>query len=106
MPQLDPYTLSTAKAEFIQAIKDENLVLIPAEYGPHVAELITQQNQLLKQKAISAYKVAKYRLIPKATTVRTVKNMVADGRISKMHAYKDDKDKLYIMSAAIRLLRN
>ncbi len=106
MTELDTYTLTAAKREFIQAIKDENLVLIPAEYGPHVMELINTQTRLLKNKSVSAYKVAKYRLIPNVTTVRTVKNMVADGRISPMHAYTDADGKLQIMTSAIKLLRN
>lgn len=105
MAELDTYTLTAAKREFIQAIKDENLMLIPAEYGAHVMELVAVQNRLLKHKSISAYKVAKYRLIPNVTTVRTVKNMVADGRISAMHAFKDASGKLQIMTSAIKLLR-
>ena len=105
MPEYDPYTLTAAKREFIQAIKDENLILIPAEYGEVVFDVVKKQQSLLKHKAVSAYMVAKYKLIPNVNTLRTIKNMVADGRISASECYHDASGKLHIITNYIKRVR-
>lgn len=106
MPEFDPHTVTALRREFIQAIRDEKLILIPAEYGDLVFNTVKKQQDLLSQKAITAFKVARYNLIPNCTTIRTLKNMVVDGRISKHERYYDTSGKLYIMTNAIKRLRD
>lgn len=75
---LDPHTREAISREFIQAIDDHGLLLVPNHIGMATLKLIKEQDQLLKQKYLTPYQIAKHELIPGKTTLKTIKNMIQD----------------------------
>lgn len=90
--------------EFIEAIHESGLVLTEKHIAEYGLDFYTQQKRLLAEKYVSAYAVAKWKLLPGHPTLLTIKNMIKDGRISK-NEYWYKGDTLNIMGFAIKRLR-
>jgi len=103
---LDPHTREAIRREYIQAIKDQGLILVPDHVGLKALEIMKEQEQLLKHKHLTPYQIAKHGLIPGITTLKTIKNMIADGRIGTNEWYLDAGGKYHILTQAIKRLRH
>lgn len=104
--QLDIKTKQAVQAEFINALRNEGLILVPEKYAHMVAELEKKQYQALKAKTITPYKIAKLSLIPGANSIKTITDMIADGRIGVNEWFKDANNKTYVMVSAVKRLRD
>lgn len=103
---IDPIQKELLQREFITALKDAGLVLLPkaaAEYG---TDFLVKQKIALSKTAITPYKIAKLKLIPGVKTLKTVKDMINDGRIGVNEFYTDSSGKTYVLTAAVKRLRN
>ena len=103
---LAPEVREALKREFITALKDSGLVWVSKDVAEHGVAFLAKQDDLLKQKTITPYMVAKYKLLPGVTHLQTVKNMVADGRIRKGEWLLDADEKLQILTYAIKRIRD
>ena len=105
MEVLDPKITTALRREFITAIKDEGLVLVPKHIGEHALTFYKKQQDLLKKKAVTPYQIANYNLLPGVTNLKTIKNMIADGRITTDESFKQD-NKVFVLTEALKRLRN
>lgn len=92
--------------EFIEALKAANLVILPEDAAAFAHDFYKEQKKLLAQKALTPYQIAKYKLLPGVKTLKTVKDMINDGRITGSEYYNDTNGKLKISCVAIKRLRN
>jgi hypothetical protein len=103
---LTPELREVLQREFITAIKHSGLVLVPNDVAQHSMEFLKQQHDVMKCKYVSPYKIAKYKLLPGVTHLQTVKNMIDDGRIAPDEWFKDEADKIQILTTALKRLRH
>lgn len=87
-------------------LKAEGLILVSEDIAKLGADIYLDQKRILKQKTITPYLIAKFRLLPGVKTLKTIKNMVEDGRISKNEYYIDNSGKMHILTMAVKRLRN
>jgi len=80
---IDPYTREAIQREYIEALREAGLVVLPNSLAAEALLLIKDRETLLKQKHLTQYQIAKAHLIPGKTTAQTIKNMISDGRITK-----------------------
>lgn len=62
--------------------------------------------RMMRRNRLTPYEISKFELINGVKSIKTVKNMVVDGRIRPDENYKDSSGKLYITRAAIERLNN
>ena len=98
IPKLDIGTLE-AVGEYLKA---NNLIVVPKDAYKQQQEA----NSLLKQKSLTPYMIIKHGLLPGVSNLKTIKNMVLDGRIGVNENYKDENGKWFIMTSAIKRLRD
>lgn len=102
MLSLDQHTIDTVMATF----KAEGLILVPEAVGKHASIFYDKREKLLKQKWVTAYEVAEFQLLNRKPTLKTVKNMIKDGRITKDENYINDKGVSMVLVAAIHRINN
>ena len=100
--ELDQLTKNTIQAEFIQALKNEGLIVVPKDSYNQQMEV----KALLKKEYLSPYCIAKSQLIPKVTTVQTVYNMILRGDIHHTEWFYDKKGNYQVITSALKRLRN
>jgi hypothetical protein len=104
--EFDPVAREVFQREMIGTLKGAGLLLVPEEAGPFALRFYKEQQQLLKLKHSTPYLIAKYKLLPKHPDLRTIKNMVKDGRIRPGEVFENTKGMLQIMMSAVKRLRN
>ena len=95
--------MSTAELQknFIEALKNEGLVLVPEHVAKYSLGFYEKRRQLLTRIMVTPYEVVKWDLLNGVKSIKTVKNMIKDYRIGvKEHLQKDGK--LYILTNAIK----
>lgn len=102
MNSLDQHTINAVMATF----KAEGLVLIPEEAGKFVTKFYEKRKTVLKQTWVTAYEVAEYQLLNKKPSLKTVKNMIEDGRITADETYKNKGVHMVLVSALHRINNN
>lgn len=103
---LDATTRAAIKREFIDAIKAEGLVLVPEAVAGLAVDVFVKQKKLLSRKTLTPYTIAKFQLVPGVKSLKTIKHMALDGRISKNEFFIDASGKMQILTMAIKRLRN
>lgn len=101
----DSKTSEQIRGEFISALKEEGLILIPQEVGPAAISFYRKQQNLLKQTSVTPYQIANYGLIPGIRSLKTIMNWIGSGKISRDEWYKEG-DKTYVLTEAINRLNN
>ena len=101
--EIDPKITTAIKREFITALKDEGLVLIPHEAGPFVVTFFKKQQSLLKRKCVTPYQIANYKLIPGINNITTIKNWIDNGKITADEWFMRD-GKYYVLTSAVKRL--
>lgn len=103
--EFDPTLKTAIRREFIEAIKEEGLLLVPYEVGHHVITIYKRQQSLMKQKAVTPYQIANYKLIPGITSIKTIRNWIDSGKIRDYEWYMKGK-KYYVLTEAVRRLND
>lgn len=96
----DIATLDLAANHFIERLKAEGLILVPERVAEHGLSYYEKRRKLLAKKTVSPHEIVKYELLG-ATTVRTIKNMIKDGRIHATECYQETTGRWRIMTSAI-----
>lgn len=96
--KLHPESITALVAE----MKQQNLVLVHSSVAYYGFEFMREREAMLKLKAVTPNMIIKYKLLTNVKSVRTIKNMVADGRIGKNEWFKDSKGVMQILTAAIK----
>lgn len=102
--EFDPVVREAFQREMVQCLKEEGLMIVPEAAAGFAVDFLKKQKQILKQKHATPYMISKYKLLPGAPTQQTIKNMVADGRITKHEHFEDSDGKLQILITAIKRL--
>jgi hypothetical protein len=104
--KLSPESITALKRELVAELKSEGLILV------HKSSVFTDVNKLREREAIMRLKtvtpsmIIKHQLLINVKSVRTIKNMVKDGRIKANEWLKDSNGTLQILTAAIKRLNN
>lgn len=101
---LDPYTRTAIKRELIEGLREAGLILVPEKVAVFSLEFYNAKKKVLRNKYVTPSQIAKYGLLNKVKTIRTVKHMVADGRITPNEWFRDAKGHMQILTVAIRRL--
>lgn len=93
--------------EVIASLEAKGLVLVPASELNNIERLKAEQ-RLLSRTKLTPYQIAKFGLIPGVKSMETIKNMSTDGsgRLGKHDHYTDKDGKHWVMTSAIKRLRN
>lgn len=103
---IDPKQKQAIQQEFIQALTDAGLVIMPYSVGMYASNFYKEQQKLLRQKSVTAYQIAKWQLLPGVKSIKTVKNMVKDGRIAAGESYVNTHGVQCILTTAIKRLQD
>ena len=103
MAALDQNILDQLQNTLISTLKAAGLVLLPESAAAFASEYYSKRTNLMKRKAVSLVMVEKYKLIDGVKTRRTLKNMIADGRIKPNESYRD-KGTTMLLTMAIKRL--
>lgn len=90
----------------LAGLLDSGHVLVTAELADAALQHKKAIDRLMRKSACTAYEVAKFKLIG-TNSIRTIKAMVADGRINKLNeTFISSEGKLCITNACLKRLRN
>lgn len=89
----------------VSSLEAKGLMVVPASLVDDYETLKKAQNLLRSRSKLTPYEVAKFKLIPNATSYATVMNMVKDGRIKSNETYRDRSGKLYILRSGIERIK-
>ena len=103
--ELDQKVIDRLKSEFISAIKDEGLVLVPEQVGKFATKFSLKQKALLKQKSVTPYQIANYDLISGVTSLKTIKIWIREGKIKADEWYKTG-EKYFVITEALKRLND
>jgi hypothetical protein len=92
--------------ELVAGLAAKGLAIVPASLVDDAIQLQKARNRMLKRDKLTPYEVAKFKLLPGAPSLSTVKNMSSDGRINDAEAYEDKSGKQYITRACIERLNS
>jgi len=101
---IDPEQREVLQREFIAALHDAGLVVVPKYLSVKAVDVEKRKRELLQQRSVTTYEIEKYKLLPR--TRATVLNWVAKGVIKKGEWYKDDKGVTRVLTIAIKRLNN
>lgn len=89
----------------IKSLEEKGLVVTTAA---HLENLERQKtiNRLLSRTKLTPYQIAKFKLIPGVSSLKTVKNMAQDGRLKKHEHYTDSTGKHFVLTTAVKRLRD
>jgi len=102
--KLSPETITALKRELVAELKNEGLILV------HKSSVFADVNKLREREAIMRLKtvtpnmIIKHQLLNNVKSVRTIKNMVKDGRIKANEWLKDSNGTMQVLTAAINRL--
>ena len=99
---IDPVQRAILQREFITAIKDAGLVLMPKQIANELFDLKTKQQKALLKKTITPYKVARLKLIEGVGTTNGVKNYITRNAVADVDYYSDSNGKLQILTTALK----
>lgn len=90
--------------KLIDAFESRGLMIGPASLMSEALQLQKAKDRIMRRDKMTPYEVAKFKLLPGAPSLETIKNMIKDGRIRKDEAFKDRSNKQYITRACVNRL--
>lgn len=90
----------------METIQKKGLVLVPENAAEFALQFAAERKKAFKKTAVTPQTIVKYKMLNSKPTVRTIKNMVKDGRIGVEEHYRNDKDHLYILVSTIKRLNS
>ena len=90
--------------KLVDALAARGLVVGPASIMDDAMRLQKAKTRLMRRNKLTPYEVAKFKLLPNQPTLKTVKNMIDDGRIRRDEVFTDKSGKRYITKACIERL--
>lgn len=91
--------------EVIAQLTANGMVLVPAS---QLAEIDRRKtvNRMLSRQKLTPYQIIKFDLLPGVKSIKTIKKMATDGRLGKYEHVIDASGKHWILTSAIKRLRN
>lgn len=89
----------------VELLAKKGLVVVTAEMADAALQHKKAVDRLMRRNSVTAYEASKFKLIGK-TSLKTIKNMCADGRITEHEHYLDAAGTLRITTKAIKRLRD
>jgi hypothetical protein len=93
-------------SNLMDSFKKEGLVLVPENAAVFALQYAAERKKAFKKTAVTPHTIVKYKMLNTNPTVRTIKNMVKDGRIGVEEHYRDSKDHLYVLVSAIKRINS
>lgn len=88
----------------IERLSEKGMVLVSADIADEALKLQRAKTKLMRRAKLTPYEISKFRLLPGVTSINTVNNMIADGRILEDEVFVDKSGKRYVIKAAIERL--
>jgi hypothetical protein len=88
----------------VDGLAAKGLAVVPANLVEPAMALQKAKDLLMKRGKVTPYEIAKFELLDGVKALKTIKNMVADGRIKKHEHFIDRSGKLYITTECINRL--
>lgn len=92
--------------ELVAGLAAKGLAVVPASLVEPAMQLQKAKAKLMKRAKVTPYECAKFQLIDGVTSIKTVKTMVKDGRITANESFTDRSGKLYITTSCINRLND
>ena len=92
--------------EIVNEIESRGMMLMPKDFAKYAVQFDARREKLMREKSVSLYKAAKFGLVNGISSLKTLKNMIADSRIKSNEFYKNSKGTYMILTAAIKRLNN
>ncbi|MGE5944091.1 MAG: hypothetical protein ACM31G_07110 [Flavobacteriales bacterium] len=93
---------------FADILKQRGLIVVPQNEFENKA-WYNKRSNLLRKKWLTPYEIAKFELLDTKPTLKTIKNMITEGRILKHETYIDESGKIpkvMVSRQAIERLNN
>ena len=100
----------TEKTELVESLIDglakKGLMVVPAHLADGALQLYKAKQRLMRRNKLTPYEISKFKLLPGAPSLPTVKNMISDGRIKANEVITDGAGKTYVIRAAVERLNS
>lgn len=90
--------------KLISKLASKGLVVVTAALADDALRIRKAKDRLMRRSKLTPYEVSKFKLLPGAPSLTTVKNMIADGRILKDEVFTDKNNKQYVTRECINRL--
>lgn len=90
--------------DLVKGLAERGLAVVPAVLVDEAMQLQKAKARMMRRNKLTPYEVSKFKLLPNAPSLNTIKNMIEDGRIKPCETFVDRKNKTYITRACINRL--
>lgn len=90
--------------DLVEGLAERGLVVVPAALVDDALRLQKAKTKMMRRNKLTPYEVSKFKLLPNAPSLNTIKKMIEDGRIKADETFVDRKNKTYITRGCINRL--